>query len=130
MKKTSNAIMNLLYSAASLLYFLMQNGIIIFPGTTEKNGYKTVFTDGYLTFMAVASIILAAVGVAVIVYDFLLQKKCGGLTKAGLIASICVSTFTVVCLLILGNAPVTCVLGIVAAVLILTPGRRGQKPEN
>lgn len=124
MKKTSNAIMNLLYSVASLIYFLMQNGIIVFPGTTEKNGYKTVFTEGYLTFMTVASIVLAAVGIVVIVYDFLLQKKCARLTKAGLIIAICASAFTAACLLILGNAPITCVLGIVAAVLIFIPGKQ------
>lgn len=124
MNKKLCAIINFLYAAAAFFYFMLQNGYIILPGTTENDGLYMDFTKDFRQTMEILAIVLFVLGIGVVVYDFILQKKSSGINKAGLIMALIVNAFSAVCLIVLGNAPVTCVIGVVAAVLILLPGQK------
>lgn len=124
MKKIVNGIINLIYSLVSFLYFLLQNGTIIIPNTTEMNGYILSYTKSFEKIMSISGIVLAVVGIGIIVFDFILQKNYAGMVKAGLIASLCICIFTVMCILFVGKVPVTSALGIVAALMIVLPSKR------
>lgn len=123
MNKKLNAAVNFLYVAATFFYFLLQNGYVVLPGTTDTSGLYTSFTEGFKETLEVLAIVMCVLGIGVVVYDFILQKKSTGVNKVGLIMALVVNAFSAVCFIILGNAPITCVIGVVAVVLILLPGQ-------
>lgn len=123
-KRRINAVINLFYSLISLFYFLLQNGDIIIPGTTETDNYVQKYTESFTNVLQISGIIIGVLGIGVLVYNFIMQKRYSGITKVGMIIALCVCAFTSVCIFIVGSIPITCILGILASVLIFIPNKR------
>lgn len=123
MKKKICAFLNLIYSIICFLMFLIQNGDLIIPGTTEVRGASKQFTDRFLEIFEGINIGVALIGIGIVLFDFLVQKELKAVNKVGCMIGLFAGCFTVVCILGVGSIPITCVLGLLACVLILIKKR-------
>lgn len=114
MSSMVKAICNGIYGAFALFYFLLQNGVISFPGTVEYGG----FTADFKKVLFVLQMILLVLGIVVTVIDYLKVNDAKGIGKAGRIMGIIAAVSN--CVFILGAAKVSifCVGNIIGAVMI------------
>lgn len=121
MKKNLCIVINILYTIVCFFVFLIQNGLLILPGTTEVTNYAKRFTESFQSKFEVLGIVVGVAGIGVMIYDFLIQKELQKINKSGCILALCVTCFSALCLLVRGLAPITCLLGLVASILMIIP---------
>lgn len=114
MSSLVKAIVNGIYGVFALFYFLLQNGVISFPGTIEYGN----FTADFKKVLFALQMVLLVLGIAVTVIDYLKVNDAKGIGKAGRIIGIVAAVSN--CVFILGVAKVSifCVGNIIGAVMI------------
>lgn len=121
MGKKSASFINLVYAVLSFGYYMIQNGIVVIPGTLENDGIVKNFTKEFLSVFRIIGVVLALIGIGIVIYDYLAQKKLQKTGRIGCLIALCVDCFTAFALLAMSMVPITCLLGVVASVIMLLP---------
>ena len=114
MSSLVKAICNGIYGVFALFYFLLQNGVISFPGTIEYGDFTTDFKK----VLFALQMVLMMLGIVITVMDYLKVNDAKGIGKVGRIMGIIAAVSN--CVFILGVAKVSifCVGNIIGAVMI------------
>ena len=122
MSSLLKAICNGIYGIFALFYFLLQNGVVSFPGTIEYGA----FTPDFKKVLFALQMVLVILGIVIIVIDYLKVNDAKGIGKAGRIIGIIAAVSN--CVFILGVAKVSifCVGNIIGAIMIGL-GIKGEK---
>jgi len=120
-KKIICAVTNIFYAIVCFLFFMIQNGQIVLPGTTEEVNFMVRYTDTFQSQLELYAFVVAVAGIGVIVFDFFVQKELIKINKTGCILALCIAVFSTVFLLVRGMAPITCLLGVVFGLLMIIP---------
>ena len=139
--KTFNCIYNLIFHAASIMYFLIDKDTIRIPGSViydeecvtlpsgEIMSYliNPHYTDEFLGFLKIMQLVLMILGVALAVYNSKMSKQYKKLQKLGCnISTICAALYSAF-ILGMGSASIFCYLGLAGA-LLLTPFFQEDNP--
>lgn len=115
MKKTLCGILNGVYGILCLIYFLVQNGDIVFPGTIE-NGW---FTQEFSAVLKICRIVIVILGIMLVVYDFRVVNDAETVCKRGIIISLVCALADCMFILVSAQMSIFCIGNIIGAVVIL-----------
>lgn len=114
MKKTINAIVNLVFALITVLFFLWQTGGI--PSPWDKGPSGTAYD--------VIKIVLSVIALGICIYNLKVSKGLTGISKLGNYLCMMCEAACFVFLLVNGKFSIFCFLNVAGAVMMFIPEKK------
>lgn len=114
MKKTTNAIVNLVFALITVLFFLWQIGTISSPWSGKPSG----------TAYDVIKIVIAVIALGICIYNLKVSKGLTGISRIGNYLCMLCEAACFAFLLVNGQFSIFCFLNVAGAVMMFIPEKK------